>query len=301
MNHKQQSISCLQEKLIELPKIFDERGNLSFIEALRHVPFTIARAYWIYDVPGGEVRGSHAFRQQEEFIVALSGSFDVVLDDGETQRKYALNRSYRGVYVPKLMWRTLENFSTNSLCLVLSSLPYDEEDYLWDYTRFQQIRSQLLIKPFVPSKMTHYSCFDGMNPRRMKISDCQLMNLPQDAHFRQGNLTALNNEVEIPFRIRRVFYLYDIPSGATRGGHAHKHDTQLIVAASSSFEVTLFDGENERIIRLDQPNQGLLVPPGIWCQLHRFSSAAICMTLTAEEYNEDDYIRDDESFKAFKK
>lgn len=300
MNHKDQENSFLQDKLIELPKIFDERGNLSFIEALSHVPFSIARAYWIYDVPGGEVRGSHAFQAQEEFIVALSGSFDVVLDDGEQQRSYALNRSYKGVYVPRMTWRTLENFSTNSLCLVLSSTPYDEDDYLWDYAAFKQLRSVFTAEKQDYSCLKTYSCFDAMSPETMTINDCRVLDLPQDTHFRQGNLTALNNEVEIPFCIQRVFYLYDIPSGATRGGHAHRHDTQLIVAASSCFEVTLFDGKQEKTVRLDQPNQGLLVPPGIWCQLHRFSSAAICMTFTAEKYNEADYIRDAAVFKKFK-
>ena len=114
----------MNEKIINLPKIIDERGNLSFIESNNQIPFKIERVYWIYDVPGGEVRGSHAFRHQEEFLVALSGSFDVVLHDGKEEKKISLNRSYNGVFVPKMTWPRLENFATNSLLSVLSATPY---------------------------------------------------------------------------------------------------------------------------------------------------------------------------------
>ena len=111
--------------LIQLPKILDLRGNLSVIEELKDVPFKIERVYWIYDVPGGETRGGHAYKENQEFIVALSGSFDVVLDDGSEKTVYSLNRSYYGLYVPKGFWREMVNFSTNSLALVLSSTKYD--------------------------------------------------------------------------------------------------------------------------------------------------------------------------------
>lgn len=123
-------------KLVSLPKIPDERGNLSFIEEENHIPFKIKRTYWIYDVPGGETRGSHAFFQSEEFIVAISGSFDVILFDGKEEFKYSLNRSYYGLYVPRLTWRTLENFSTNSLALVLSSTAFNDNDYIRDVEQF---------------------------------------------------------------------------------------------------------------------------------------------------------------------
>ena len=123
-------------ELISLPKFLDHRGNLSFIEQEMHIPFKIARAYWIYDVPGGEFRGSHAFKQTDEFIVALSGSFDVVLHDGKEEKKYSLNRSYYGLLVPKLIWRKIENFSTNSLALVLASTNFTESDYIRDFEQF---------------------------------------------------------------------------------------------------------------------------------------------------------------------
>ena len=123
-------------QIIQLPKILDLRGNLSFIEEGNHIPFEIKRTYWIYDVPGGEVRGGHAYRENQEFIVALSGSFDVLLDDGKEQKVFPLNRSYYGLYVPKGVWRQMRNFSTNSLALVLASTVYNENDYIRNYEEF---------------------------------------------------------------------------------------------------------------------------------------------------------------------
>lgn len=122
--------------IVNLPRITDTRGNLSFIEAGRPVPFVIQRTYWIYDVPGGEVRGGHAYRELQEFFVALSGSFDVVLDDGKERKIVSLNRSYVGLYAPNMIWRNLENFSTNSVCLILASLPYSQNDYIRDYESY---------------------------------------------------------------------------------------------------------------------------------------------------------------------
>lgn len=127
-------------RIIELPKFLDARGNLSFIEEFKHVPFKIERTYWIYDVPGGEARGGHAYKENREFIVALSGSFDVILDDGKERKTYSLNRSYYGLYVPKGIWREMDNFSTNSLALILSSTAYNAEDYIYDYQQFLSMR-----------------------------------------------------------------------------------------------------------------------------------------------------------------
>lgn len=122
--------------IINLPKIEDERGNLTFIEEEKNIPFKIKRVYWIYDVPGGQKRGGHAFKEQQEFIVALSGSFDVVVDNGTEQQTFSLNRSYYGLYIPNGLWREMNNFSTNSLALVLSSTEFSEEDYIRDYDDF---------------------------------------------------------------------------------------------------------------------------------------------------------------------
>ena len=131
-------------QLINLPKILDPRGNLSFFENEDQILFEIKRTYWIYDVPGGEIRGGHAFKESNEFIIALSGSFDVVLNNGTKETKYSLNRSYKGLFVPKLEWRRLENFSTNSLALIVSSIAYNETDYIRDFKDFKKILNETI-------------------------------------------------------------------------------------------------------------------------------------------------------------
>ena len=132
----------MKPELVELPKFLDRRGNLSFIEENSQLPFKVRRVYWIYDVPGGEKRGGHAFRETQEMIVALSGSFDVLLHDGEREYKFSLNRSYYGVLVPKMMWRQLENFSTNSLALIIASTDYSRKEYIYDFEEFKRLKSQ---------------------------------------------------------------------------------------------------------------------------------------------------------------
>ena len=132
----------MKPKIIELPKIYDKRGNLSFFEHPNQLPFEIERTYWIYDVPGGEARGSHAFREQQEFIIALSGSFDVVLTNGKEEHRFSLNRSYYGLLIPKMYWRKLENFSTNSLALIVSDKAYNEADYIRDFEEFIKIANE---------------------------------------------------------------------------------------------------------------------------------------------------------------
>lgn len=127
-------------EIINLPKYLDARGNLSFVEQFNHIPFEIRRTYWLYDVPGGESRGGHAYRENEEFIVALSGSFDVILDDGTEKKLFTLNRSYYGLYVPKGLWREMVNFSTNSLAMILSSTDYDANDYVRDYDIYLKMK-----------------------------------------------------------------------------------------------------------------------------------------------------------------
>lgn len=131
MNNTQDS-----PRIIEIPKFLDPRGNLSFVESEQHIPFQVKRTYWIYDVPGGEIRGSHAFKNTYEFIIALSGSFEVILHNGHEEQSFFLNRSYYGLFVPALHWRTLQNFSTNSLALVLSSNVYDQNEYIRDFNKF---------------------------------------------------------------------------------------------------------------------------------------------------------------------
>ena len=125
-------------RLVELPKITDPRGNLTFVESRRSVPFGIARVYYLYDVPGGATRAGHGHRALSQLMIAMSGSFDVVLDDGREKRKFHLNRSYQGLYIAPLIWRELENFSSGSVCMVLASAYYDESDYFYDYEDFMK-------------------------------------------------------------------------------------------------------------------------------------------------------------------
>ncbi len=128
----------MKARIIELPKILDPRGNLSFVEEEMHIPFKIERTYWIYDVPGGEGRWGHAYKENYELIIALSGSFDITVDDGENKKVFSLNRSYYGLYIPCGIWREIDNFSTNSLALILSSTKYNQDDYIIDYEEFKK-------------------------------------------------------------------------------------------------------------------------------------------------------------------
>ena len=135
-------MSIKDVRIIELPKFADPRGNLSFAEQNNHIPFEIKRTYWIYDVPGGEERGGHAFKENQEMVIALSGAFDVVVDDGTTKKTFNLNRSYYGLYIPAGLWRTMENFSTNSLALEFGSTHYDVNDYVRDYDEFLKLKNE---------------------------------------------------------------------------------------------------------------------------------------------------------------
>ena len=278
-------------KILNLPKITDPRGNLSIIEQFKQIPFEIKRTYWIYDVPGGCNRGGHAYKENQEFVVALSGAFDVVLDDGKEKKTFSLNRSYMGLYVPKGMWRTMTNFSTNSLALVLSSTEYDVNDYIMDYDEFLKWSEEEAVKTtaadYAPMNnvKTMFSAKEGVS-----VFDCSLCQLNK-FHDPEGNLTVVSENVHVPFPINRVFYSYDIPGGEDRGAHAHKECHQFIIAASGSFEVVLDDGTNKRTIALNRPFWGLHVPPGIWASEQGFSSGSICLVLASHGYSEDDYIR----------
>jgi hypothetical protein len=275
-------------RLIDLPRICDLRGNLSVIERSGALPFAIERAYWIYDVPGGVEREGHAFKRQEEFIVAISGSFDVVLHDGEREHRITLNRSYYGLYVAPMTWRRLDNFSTNSLCLVISSRPFEEDDYIRDFDAYCVARRRAhRFEPLLPAQVPQ--------PELPKLSE--VIPMPQ-VHYPQGKLTAVNNRLELPYDIRRVYYLYDVPAGAERGGHSHRATYEYLVAASGSFDVVIEDALGRRTVHLDRPYEGLLITPGTWRELRNFSGGAICMVLASAEYEEADYVRDYDEFVA---
>lgn len=289
------SLKDMKEYLIDLPKMEDSRGNLSFLEEGGLIPFSIARIYWIYDVPGGQKRGSHAFKTQHEIIIALSGSFDVILNDGKESRTYHLNRSYKALYIPPGMWRFIDNFATNSVCLVISSGKYDENEYIRNYKAFKQYLKtdpKIELSLSSPQSKTDYNTPIVHN----SVDDCTLTSLPVIKN-RAGNLTPIHNSIEIPFDVRRIFFVYDIPYGKTRGMHAHKHCHEFIIAASGSFDVEMKDGKEKRTVNLNRPMQGIHILPGIWTKELNYSSGAICLVLTSEVYSEEDYIRKYSDYK----
>lgn len=289
-------------KIIELPKFLDARGNLSFAEQLNHIPFEIKRTYWIYDVPGGEERGGHAFKRNQEFIVALSGAFDVVVDDGQNKKTFSLNRSYYGLYVPAGLWREINNFSTNSLALEFGSEHYDEADYIREYDEYLQYKSQSpKVQGSKAQEFNPLNNLNSLNPiRKYNVFDCTMVELDRHHSDRKGNLSVVENGQTLPFDVKRVYYLYDVPGGENRGSHAHKELSQLIIAASGSFTVTLDDGKCKRSFFLNRPYQGLYVKPGMWRDLEDFSSGAVCMVLASDVYLKEDYIRDYQEFLEFR-
>ena len=302
----------MSSKKIALPKILDDRGNLSFLENGHQIPFEIKRVHWIYDVPGGESRGAVAYKQTEEFIVAMSGSFDVWVDDGKTCEKYHLNRSYEGVYVPRGTWRKIDNFSTNSLAAIATSTLYDPADAIRDYDEFlawaktslTQDGSSLLIPTGssltqLDESIAAQQVSENQLPA-FSVHDCEIINLDRHHSARKGDICVVENARTVPFDIKRLYYLYDVPADAVRGGHAHKRLYQLLIAASGSFTVRLDDGKEQRSVSLKRPYQALLIKPGIWREVDDFSSGSVCMVLASELYDESDYIRNYQAFIEYK-
>lgn len=282
--------------IIELPKFLDDRGNLSFLENNAHIPFEIKRVHWIYDVPGGESRGGVAYKTTEEFIVAMSGSFDVVVRDGEREWKFFLNRSYKGVYIPAGYWRSVENYSSNSVAVIAASTFYDPAD---------AIRSMDELRAWTHGDEKINLRLETINHKfpiaKYSVEDCRIVELDRHHSQRKGDISVVENGKEVPFDVKRIYYLYDVPGGADRGGHAHKELYQLIIAASGAFTVELDDGTEKKAFTLNRPYQGLLVKPGIWRTLTDFSSGSICMVLASEKYDEKDYIREYGEFVKYRK
>lgn len=307
----------MSSRIIALPKILDDRGNLSFLENGHQIPFEIKRVHWIYDVPGGESRGAVAYKQTEEFIVAMSGSFDVWVDDGKTCEKYHLNRSYEGVYVPRGTWRKIDNFSTNSLAAIATSTLYDEQDAIRDYDEFLVwIKNQIGLQGDADNAglqgdadnadfLEEGLMFQAPGGSEVQlpafsVQDCEIINLDRHHSARKGDICVVENARTVPFDIKRLYYLYDVPADAVRGGHAHKHLYQLLIAASGSFTVRLDDGKEQRSVSLKRPYQALLIKPGIWREVDDFSSGSVCMVLASELYDESDYIRNYQAFIEYK-
>lgn len=284
-------------RIINLPKFLDERGNLSFVENNNQIPFTIKRTYWLYDVPGGENRGGHAEKCNEELIIAMSGSFDITVDDGEKQKTFTLNRSYYGLYVPKGLWREIKEFSTNALALEFGSIAYDINDYIRNYDEFLKYRN---CDNKQPSFKDETDILEPDTTKKYNVFDCSIVELDKHHSNRKGNLTVVENGKTLPFDVKRVYYLYDVPGGESRGAHAHRELEQLIVAVSGSFNVTVDDGNSKRTFFLNRPYQGLHVKPGLWRDLDDFSSGAVCMVLASEVYKSEDYIRNYDEFVEFR-
>ena len=247
-----------------------------------------------------------AYKETEEFIVAMSGSFDVLVDDGKQQYHFSLNRSYMGVYVPAGTWRTITNYSTNAVAVIAASTHYDPNDAIRDYDEFK-LRKQSVIK--YTSNITHHTLLEEHQTSHTKhqtsetkfsVYDCGIITLDRHHSQRKGDISVIENGETIPFDVKRIYYLYDVPGGESRGGHAHKELQQLILAASGSFTVTLDDGKVRRTFNLNRPYQGLLVKPGIWRTLDDFSSGSVCLVLASEKYDAVDYIRDYNEFVKFR-
>lgn len=287
-------------KIIELPRFLDTRGNLSFAENFMQVPFEIKRTYWLYDVPGGISRGGHAEINNEELIISLSGSFEIVVNDGVSSKTFTLNRSYYGLYIPNGLWREIKEFSTNAIALEFGSIAYDVNDYIRDYDAFlafaKSERKQK--KTELTDCIVEESHSDIL---KYNVFDCTMIELDKHHSDRKGNLTVVENGKTLPFDVKRVYYLYDIPGGESRGSHAHRELSQLIIAVSGAFRVTLDDGNVKRSFMLNRPYQGLYVKPGIWRDLDDFSAGAVCMVLASEVYKAEDYIRSYEEFTESRK
>ena len=287
-------------RIIELPKFLDARGNLSFAENNTQIPFEIKRTYWLYDVPGNVNRGGHAEINNEELIIAMSGAFDITVDGVLEQKTFTLNRSYYGLYIPKGLWREIKNFSTNALALEFGSIVYDVNDYIRDYDEFCHFAANY-IEVNTEDAHTPPKKVKKESPELYNVFDCTMIELDKHHSERKGNLTVVENGKTLPFDVKRVYYLYDIPGGESRGAHAHRDLEQFMIAASGSFKVTLDDGNCKRTFFLNRPYQGLYIKSGMWRDLDDFSSGAICMVLASEVYRKEDYIRDYEEFIDFRR
>lgn len=265
----------------------------------------------MYDVPGGIARGGHAEKNNEELIIAISGSFEIYVDDGKESKTFTLNRSYYGLYIPKGLWREIKEFSSNAVALEFGSIHYDIDDYIRDYDeylRYCTVQSSKVVgradgtpQKFEWPNVQEIESLKPLEPvRKYNVFDCTMVELDKHHSNRKGNLTVVENGQTLPFDVKRVYYLYDIPGGENRGAHAHKNLSQLIIAASGSFTVTLDDGKCKRSFFLNRPYQGLYVKPGMWRDLDDFSSGAVCMVLASDVYMAEDYIRDYNVFIEFR-
>ena len=241
----------------------------------------------------------HAEINNEELVIALSGAFDIVVDDGHNRKTFTLNRSYYGLYIPKGLWREIREFSTNAVALEFGSIRYDENDYIRNYEAYIAYRTGITDKQienrYITPKLKNVKSIVLHN-----VFECTMIELDKHHSDRKGNLTVVENGITLPFDVKRAYYLYDVPGGESRGAHAHKELEQLIIAVSGSFSVILDDGNCKRTFFLNRPYQGLYVKAGMWRDLRDFSSGAVCMVLASDVYKASDYIRTYEEFTQFR-
>jgi hypothetical protein len=262
-------------RLVSLPQILEPRGNLTALEELVHFPFRIGCVRWFYDLPAGISWSASESHLGDALVVALSGSFAVALGKQSPSSRVYLSRASMGLHVPASIHWTVEDPSTNSVGLVISSQP---------------------THPPRPESNRSDDHVPGTLDQHTTIDDCRTLTFGRQRHL-PGTSTEAIPQINVPFDTPRVYYLYDIPGGASRGGHAHRALEQVLIAAAGSFEVARNDGRLDRTIRLDQPHSSLYIASGIWRELKDFSSGAICLTLASAPYDEADYIRDYEEFR----
>jgi hypothetical protein len=262
-------------RLVSLPQIPEPRGNLTALEEQVHLPFRIGSVRWIYDLPAGASWSVSERDLGDALIVALSGSFDVAIGASRVR----LGRADTGLHVAASVAWTVEDPATNSVGLIISSRP----------TRPHGVRPDQLDRSGAHDLNAHST-----------VDDCHRIRLSRHRRGR-GSTTVVLPGAEVPFDVLRVYYLYDVPGGAERGGHAHRRLEQVLVAVAGSFDVVLNDGRRVKTIRLDRAHSGVFIATGIWRELRNFSSGAICVALASAPYDQADYIREYGDFRRAKR
>lgn len=261
---------------VTLPRIEDPRGNLTFIQDSDQVPFDIERVDWIYDVPGGVFRPGHILVDKPMLVTALSGSLDVTAIGAFGKACFTLNRPSTALLLPPSTKFEFSNFSTNTVAMTMSGTP----------------GRSLADDSVTPGN------YKSNGHSTSLVSQCRIIELPRLGDL-AGSLTpVVNGQGQLPFDTRRVYYLYDIPADAERGGHSHYCEQRLIVAAAGCFDVAVSDGKSWRTYTLNRPYRGLYVPQGLWRVLNNFSSGSVALALCSTPYSEDDYVRSFNEFLA---
>ena len=272
----------------------DKRGQLVAFEELKDIPFKIKRVYYMYDTLAGVVRGKHAHKDLEQILVCICGSCKVLFDDGHEKKIIHLEKPYEGLYMPKHIWAEQFDFAPGTVLLVFASELYDESDYIRNYDEFLElIKSKDNIPPTPPHLAPTNNLVTTWNVDEKN-------NFPVHGD-KDGKLISLEEFRDIPFRIKRVYYMYDTLAGVVRGKHAHKNLAQILVCVHGSCKIILDDGSSKKIVPLEKPYEGLYVTNDIWREMYDFSSDAVLLVFASELYDESDYIRNYEDFLEFVK